>query len=685
MYSMSTYGTWVAVAVAVATGACSDEAPPLGKPGVLPQVVTRTDPATAAQCPDGGSVVSAGLDHNEDGALDSTEVRSTTVLCNEAPVVEAPSVVVRLVAEPAGAHCIDGGTAVQVGPDRNRNGELDDDEVTHTDYVCGVAPLTRLVPEPAGPHCVAGGIAFLTGRDLDADRELDDDEVEHIEYSCGDILARSVTVRSRTELETLARIRVIQGSLDIRDPDLGPDGSLDEISLPELEEVRTLTISDVKLATRISLPQLLLVASAVRITDNSLLVTLDLPRLSRAGSLDVSRNPALATLTGLPNLGRIPGELTVGDNVALATVQTFAASGNIHVHGNPSLTALVVFPSAATPLIRIGNNGLRTLHISAPEDLSGTLSVGRVQISDNPQLDRVLIDASRLGALVVTRNALLDEVTLFADQVHGDVTFTSNPRLDQLSLLSQRSFGATAIAGSLTVEDPISSLSSGLVIGRDLTLDGTQLIDLFGIRRVGGTLRVRHNLQLREALGRLVLGGGLELVDNPLLANLFLFQQDAVNGNLVISQNPKLVAPQSLLSIRTVLGDVSIHDNASLFSTDLFSLTTVEGTLDISNNPALPTSGLLLGKLVHVERIRLHDNAALAQISLPVLSHAPEVVIEDNAALLHVALPVLTEASSLTISHNHQLPTCEVLALFEQITAASKQQVDNDDAAVCAR
>lgn len=42
-------------------------------------VVVRTEPATASQCPNGGSVVKSGLDQNDNGALDDGEVSSTTM------------------------------------------------------------------------------------------------------------------------------------------------------------------------------------------------------------------------------------------------------------------------------------------------------------------------------------------------------------------------------------------------------------------------------------------------------------------------------------------------------------------------------------------------------------------------------------------------------------------------------
>src|ERR1044072_7618477 len=74
------------------------------------------------------------------------------------------SQLVRLVEEPAGAHCAHGGTAVQSGSDSNDSGRLEDKEVTSSSYVCSGgegsangAAQVRLDPEPAGSNCVNGG------------------------------------------------------------------------------------------------------------------------------------------------------------------------------------------------------------------------------------------------------------------------------------------------------------------------------------------------------------------------------------------------------------------------------------------------------------------------------------------------------------------------------------------------
>jgi hypothetical protein len=104
-------------------------------------IVMRVDAATPAECPDRGWVTRAGIDGNGDGTLADDEVTGQSVLCNQAskgpPPAPAPQVLVRfLTGTAADGHCPGGGVVVQAGLDGNGNGQLDDDEVTHTDYLC---------------------------------------------------------------------------------------------------------------------------------------------------------------------------------------------------------------------------------------------------------------------------------------------------------------------------------------------------------------------------------------------------------------------------------------------------------------------------------------------------------------------------------------------------------------------
>jgi hypothetical protein len=157
------------------------------RPGPPPpaKLVVRVEPASVADCPFGGSVVSSGIDEDRNGVLDDDEVAKRTPLCNDPPVAAPPRAVVRLVPELRGEHCALDGTAVQSGPDRNGNGVLDDDEVEHIEYACGEVMRTRIIAVPIGATCVAGGVAFQVGRDRDRDGVLGDGEVEQTRIECG--------------------------------------------------------------------------------------------------------------------------------------------------------------------------------------------------------------------------------------------------------------------------------------------------------------------------------------------------------------------------------------------------------------------------------------------------------------------------------------------------------------------
>ena len=101
---------------------------------------------------------------------------------------------VRVVAEPAGANCQHGGTAMHSGLDANSNGTLEDSEVSSTSYACngvngssgsGAAQvLMRQDPEPAGTNCAQGGILVSSGVDANGNDTLEPSEVKNTSYVC---------------------------------------------------------------------------------------------------------------------------------------------------------------------------------------------------------------------------------------------------------------------------------------------------------------------------------------------------------------------------------------------------------------------------------------------------------------------------------------------------------------------
>ncbi|HEX3760077.1 MAG TPA: hypothetical protein VHW23_15280 [Kofleriaceae bacterium] len=281
---------WMLAALAIA--ACAEgparmEHEPDPPPPTPPALLTRTDPAPADACPRGGSVVLSGLDANSNGVLDDREVATRTVVCDDPPGQPAP-LLVRLVTEPGGGgHCDRDGTAVQTGPDRNGNGQLDADEVEHVDYVCGEPLRTRIVAESPGARCPAGGVAVQAGRDRNGNGQLDDGEVEQTDVACGDVLSRDVAIQSADDAAALAGIALIDGSLTI-------DGSpIAALRLPQLVAIRgSLAVRHASQLASIALPALQEAVGGIEIRDNAVLADLRFPAL-RGADLGVFDNPHL--------------------------------------------------------------------------------------------------------------------------------------------------------------------------------------------------------------------------------------------------------------------------------------------------------------------------------------------------------------------------------------------------------
>jgi hypothetical protein len=84
-------------------------------------------------------------------------------------------------------NCFTGGVKYEFGLDANNNGILDVSEInaTQTKYVCnGKNAISRTTPEAAGPNCSEGGVKLELGTDLDGDSYLDAVEVSSVQYIC---------------------------------------------------------------------------------------------------------------------------------------------------------------------------------------------------------------------------------------------------------------------------------------------------------------------------------------------------------------------------------------------------------------------------------------------------------------------------------------------------------------------
>lgn len=100
--------------------------------------LTQTVPASAADCPNGGTNVLTGPDTNRSGSLDIGEILSTATICNGGDGEDGdPTTVWLTSAEDAGPETCDwGGTVLHFGKDLNANDVLETGEYLSSRAVC---------------------------------------------------------------------------------------------------------------------------------------------------------------------------------------------------------------------------------------------------------------------------------------------------------------------------------------------------------------------------------------------------------------------------------------------------------------------------------------------------------------------------------------------------------------------
>jgi photosystem II stability/assembly factor-like uncharacterized protein len=183
-------------------GGSDGAAGPSGTNG-LTTLAAVVQEAIGSNCPTGGSMISAGLDVNGNGILDAVEVKSKQYVCNGTTGLTGgagKSSLVKMTPELSGANCVNGGTKITAGLDANGNNVLDASEVSATDYVCsgntgaqglqgpaggnGRNSLIAIVAEGAGANCTYGGSKVSSGLDSNSNSILDAGEVTATSYNC---------------------------------------------------------------------------------------------------------------------------------------------------------------------------------------------------------------------------------------------------------------------------------------------------------------------------------------------------------------------------------------------------------------------------------------------------------------------------------------------------------------------
>jgi hypothetical protein len=711
------------VAVTAVVGCSSEpgmESPPPAK------VVTRTDAASTADCPFGGVIVVAGLDSNGNGKLDDAEVKTRTMVCNDAPAQPPPTILVRLVPEPAnGGHCAEGGTAVQSGPDRNGNGRLDDDEVTHTDFVCGLPVLTRLVPEPAnGGHCAEGGTAVQSGPDRNGNGRLDDAEVAHTDFVCG------LAVLTRLEAEPSGDRCAAGGVVFSAGLDRNGNGVLDntevvstEISCGDrierdvdirtfnddfaLKDVRVITGKVTVLRGSFTLPKLAQIGGALQIIEgsggtislpalqsvggelalrNSGVTALDCPQLRRTGSLTVIQS-ALHDLSGFPVLAEIAGDVQIGSSPGLVSATLPSTSpvkiaGNLQLGGTPNLVR-----ADWTVEDRLGNvnvGGLASFTLAVVPVHQPRSALGDVRMGS---IASIRLSANEVSSIQLDGGGFHD-VALDFGLVDKDLQIFATTSPFELTLSDPAHNGQLRVAGTLRIQGPLAALhtTDAVFVEGLLHLNSTQLRELapLGPIHAHGELDIVNN-PLLTLIAPIDVTGRLVVQNNALLPTLAFPRfslPGEVLGDVIVANNPVLTSAPALALLNRVHGDVVIQSNTLLTAPFGPALVQVDGGLDISSTASTELS---LPNFAQVGTfVRLFGNE-FGTISMPALVTVPgELLISTHDQLRSLAFGALTHAGTFTVRDNPHLPACAVLALFAHVDG-EHNQTGNDNDATCAR
>ena len=204
---------WV-VGLSLLSACTGEEDIPVPENGLTTLIAIENEPA-GANCSNGGLLVKTGVDLNNDGVLQETEVSARAYVCNGENGADGQdgqdgqnglNSAVRAQTIEAGNECVNGGLRIDVGLDENGNGILDDEEVVSSHFVCngidgtngsdgadgtngtngtdGTTSRVSVTPEPVGENCSEGGLRIDVGLDGNANGALDATEITSTSYVC---------------------------------------------------------------------------------------------------------------------------------------------------------------------------------------------------------------------------------------------------------------------------------------------------------------------------------------------------------------------------------------------------------------------------------------------------------------------------------------------------------------------
>jgi hypothetical protein len=619
----SNSSSWLVLSLAVCISCGGNGGDP--KP-VAPVVLSRTDPEPAGEhCAAGGQAVRSGIDANQDGVLQDQEVTTVQYLC----AAPARTLLVRTREETAGANCTTGGKAVLSGVDQNGDGTLSDDEVAQTTYVCAEAQpqvLTKTTPVQEGTSgCLNGGTRVQAGPDANRNGTLEQDEIQQDQVVCG----ANVLVTVGGAFVSKAEGCLWGGGTLVRTgPDLDGDGVLSDAEVTQKSYVCATTTYGYTVRDQADLDYLHDQVDLVRgdlIIESTSLSSVFLPPIVVTGAVRARDCPALTELSVVASIvgsdievARTPELTYFGASMdpTLWGLQPMPILGNLTITDAPKLARIdigeVPYVQGSVVLRRVGVTDLDAVNAS---DLwqSGLQWIGGdLQLEDCDQLTGLdsavsLGELSRIGGSLILRGN--DALEQWSGTPHlervGDVFVDDNASLTDLRLDS-----LTTVERSIRVRNnaKLRDLSHHLLasVGADYVVSDNAALEANGhlprdvsLLAVDGAIRIERNASLRSLFGLAALGragGGISIADNGALTYLSMERLQWTPGISIVRNAAlpylgysgyRILDADNLTSLRSCTY-FEVRENPSLVRLDLPALVDV-GQLEVTANAALPT------------------------------------------------------------------------------------------------
>lgn len=403
--------------------------------------------SSGANCAAGGVRIDVGLDRNDDGELSTGEIEATSYACNGEDGLTGGT------GEPGQRG--DAGLSGEPGSqgDPGDSGLQGEPGIPGEAGISGEARFVALVtitPEPIGERCDAGGQRIDVGLDDgDGDGEPEDgllheDEIDDTQYVCngsGGPDIPSVLLGDFT-IENDVDVALMQGVTEISGDLTVTSSGLVDLSLPNLVRIHGyLSIENNPSLTTVSLPLLQAVGN---------------PMYEEVEGLLRLEGNAVLTDVDMHSLTSIGGYLIIKDNALITTTAWLSALETVRgvYVGGPVLTTLSL--PAAVSVGGLSNPGdssgvingdvLTTISLPALTSPPGTLNIlqaAQLQTLSFPVL------TSMGGALILDDNDSLHTVTLTnLDSVTDQLTISNNAVLSNLDLGSFDTItGATTTLG----------------------------------------------------------------------------------------------------------------------------------------------------------------------------------------------------------------------------------------------